>query len=80
MGNYKPKARKWRENGLPGESVNTGAPLHVPQPHRRVERGARQDQVHVGVVGACWVTIYGIFKVDSFKLSERLTGIFISVG
>ena len=35
-----------------GERVHARAALHVPQPHRRVEAGGGEDEVHVGVVGA----------------------------
>ena len=37
---------------VPGESVDTGPSLHVPQPHGGVEAGGCEDEVHVGVVGA----------------------------
>ena len=37
---------------VPGEGVNAGASLHVPQSHCRVKAGGGEDEVHVGVVGA----------------------------
>ena len=38
--------------GMPTESVQTFATLHVPQADRRVEAGTRQNEVRVGIVGA----------------------------
>ena len=37
---------------VPGEGVNTGASLHVPQSYCRVKAGGGEDEVHVGIVGA----------------------------
>ena len=38
---------------LPGQFVDTGPPLDIPQANRGVKGGARKNQVHVRIVGPC---------------------------
>lgn len=57
--------------GVFGQSVDTGAPVHVPKAYGRIEAGGCEDQVHVriGGTGTCRRPLY---RVDLLRVSLQI--------